>query len=61
LVIRAIKVEGGYTLLLDNGDYPTEKRVVSSKVKAYRDCDAMYNNGTWHGLKLHSGYEITID
>jgi hypothetical protein len=61
LIIRAIKKDQGYTLQDDLGNYPTEGRLVSSRQKAYMECDAMYNNDMWHGHKVKSGYSIMID
>jgi hypothetical protein len=61
LIVRAIKVDGGYTLEADNGNRPTEGRVVATKRKAYEECEAMYNNDTWQGKKIASGYRIIID
>jgi hypothetical protein len=61
LIVRAVKKDNGYTLQDDMGNYPTEGRVVSNRSKAYIDCDAMYNNDTWQGKKINSGYRIMID
>jgi PHP family Zn ribbon phosphoesterase len=61
LIIKAVKKENGYTLIANNGDQPTEGRVVSTREKAYAECDAMYNNATWQGCKVKSGYRIVID
>lgn len=61
LLIRAIKVEGGWTLEANNGDMPTEGRTVSTRKQAYAECDAMYGNPAWRGRKVKGGYRIDVD
>ena len=61
MIIRAIKVDGGWTLEAENGERPTEGRVVSSPKEAYAECQSMYAGTTWQGRKIPSGYEIVID
>ena len=61
LLIRAIKVQEGWTPEAANGDMPTEGRAVSTRREAYAECDAMYNNATWRGRKVKGGYRIDID
>lgn len=64
-IIKAEKVENGYTMIcITKGDieYPTEGRVVSSRMRVYEDASAMYPfNSTWQGRKIHSGYRIVVD
>ena len=71
LIIRAIKKyhddsncpssqRYGWYLQADNGDLPEEGYTYSSRQEAYKACRAMYNNKTWKGKKINSGYKIEI-
>jgi hypothetical protein len=61
LIVKAIKVNGGWTLEASNGDRPTEGRVVVSRAQAYRDCEALYPaNSAWQGHKVPGGYCIRV-
>jgi hypothetical protein len=59
-MIRVVAVPGGWTLRADNGELPTEGRVVATQEQAYKELDAMYNNTTWCGRKVKGGYRIDI-
>lgn len=60
LIIKAVKYRDGYILVANNGDKPTENYVYRTKSEAYSACDKMYNNRTWRGKKVSSGYQIYI-
>ena len=60
LKISAVLVEDGYIMRAANGELPQEGRVHTSRQSVYADCELMYNNSTWVGHKVHSGYQITI-
>jgi len=61
LIIKAVKFENGFKLIANNGDEPCEGRLFDTRKKAYEACDFMYNNLTWQGRKVKSGYRIKID
>ena len=60
MIIKAIKVKGGWTMRADNGEMPTEGRVSGTRREVYKDCEAMYGNATWQGMKVRAGYSIVI-
>lgn len=62
MVIKAQKNQNGkWIMIADNGELPQEGREHDSKSSVYADCDAMYNNATWQGKKVKSGYKIVIN
>lgn len=61
VLIKAVKVDGGYIHRAENGELPTEGQVIKTRAAAYQELQAMYANSTWHGRKVHGGYRIDID
>ena len=62
MIIKAAKVDGGYRMIDEEGNYPQEGKTHKSAQSLYRDCAAMYPaNSTWQGEKVAGGYQIVID
>ena len=60
MVVKAIKVDGGYVLDADGcRDYNS---VRPSRSACYKDASALWPyNSTWAGHKVKGGYRITLD
>lgn len=61
IIIKAVKVENGYVMQAENGEYPQKKLLHKNRQSVYADCQKLYNNITWQGRKVHSGYMIYVD
>ena len=62
MIIKAIKVDRGWTLIDEEGNLAQEGLVHKTRKKAYEDAACLWPwNSTWSGCKVSSGYRIFID
>ena len=61
MLIKAVPMKGGYVLKAENGAYPEEKYVHSSRAEAYKAAASLYPvNSVWKGRKVSGGFSISI-
>ena len=62
LLIQAKPYKGGYRLVAENGEKPTENYVYPSRAEAYRACAMMFPvNTSWKGRKVSNGFRVNIN
>ena len=60
--IKAVKHDGLYYLITTNGKIAPASRVYSSRAEAYREAAELWPyRSKWHGMKVNSGYRITVE
>jgi hypothetical protein len=60
MLVKAIKVEGGYQL--DADGVRNMDGVQTSRAKCYENAKLLWpKNSTWNGRKVSGGYRIDID